>query len=257
VSLRNSLILSVRWHRRIGLLCTLFVALLSVTGLLLNHTSSLKLDSIKLNSPILASLYGLPTPEPLALAVADQWLAHDGTKQLYLGETAIGQCSAPLLGAVFHNRLIHVLCHGELLLLSPDGELLESITPMLGLPANAQALTLHDNQLLINTEAGAIVADLNTLQWLPTDSRPEQWPAPKSLPTQLSKKISAEAPAVDLEQVLLDLHSGRLFGSFGVLVMDLAAILLIVLSITGFIAWNSSRQIRKTAKQSRQPRRRG
>jgi len=112
VSLRNSLILSVRWHRRIGLLCTLFVLVLSVTGLLLNHTSSLKLDSIKLNSPILASLYGLPTPEPLALPIAGKWIAHDGINQLYLDETAIGQCPAPLLGAVLHNGLLHVLCHG-------------------------------------------------------------------------------------------------------------------------------------------------
>ena len=54
---------------------------------------------------------------------------------------------------------------------------------------------------------------------------------------------------MNLEQILLDLHSGRLFGSFGVLVMDLAAILLVVLSITGFVAWNSSRLLRKNGKR--------
>ena len=58
---------------------------------------------------------------------------------------------------------------------------------------------------------------------------------------------------MDLEQIVLDLHSGRLFGNIGVLVMDLVAILLIILSITGFIAWNSNRQLRKKpiAKKSR------
>ena len=172
MSLRNSLILSVRWHRRIGLLCLLFVVVLSVTGILLNHTSSLKLDSIKLRSPILASLYGLPRPEPLSLPVAGQWLTHDGLNQLYLDDAAIAQCQAPLLGAVSHNGLLQVLCDQELLLLSPEGELLESITPVLGLPAGVKALTKHNNQLLIDTVNGAIIADIDSLQWTPTEQTP-------------------------------------------------------------------------------------
>lgn len=256
MSLRNSLILSVRWHRRIGLLCLLFVVVLSITGILLNHTSSLKLDSIKLQSSLLARLYGLPTPNPQALPTVDQWLVHDGISQLYLDEVAIAECEAPLLGAVTVNGLLHVLCHQELLLLSPEGEFLESITPVLGLPAQAKALTLHNGQLLINTADGTFTANMETLDWQPTDAIPSQWPTPQQLPAQLSNKIVNTAPSIDLEQVLLDLHSGRLFGGLGVLVMDLAAVLLIVLSITGFIAWNSSRKIRKVADSSRAKRQR-
>jgi len=203
---------------------------------------------------MLARLYGLPTPKPLAMPVADQWVIHNGINQLYLNDVAISQCSAPLLGAVLYKELLHVLCHDELLLLNPDGELLENISSVLGLPDNAQALALHDDQLLIKTAAGIVLADLMSLQWQATDSTPEHWPTPQKPPAQLVSKVSAEAPAIDLEQLLLDLHSGRLFGGFGVLIMDLVAILLIVLSITGFIAWNTSRKIRKVANQSRQAR---
>jgi len=245
VSLRNSLIFSVRWHRRIGLLCALLVLLLSVTGILLNHTASLKLSSIKIHSSIIASLYGLPTPEPSSLAIKGQWVSHDGIQQLYLQDKTIAQCTAPLLGAALHQGLLHILCQDELLLLSQDGELLEIITPVLGLPSDLRALTLHNSQLLLKTATGALSADLNTLQWLPSNETQVQWPTPQAVPKQLSQAVNTEAPAMDLEQLLLDLHSGRLFGSVGVFVMDMAAILLIVLSITGFVAWYSSKQLRK------------
>ena len=36
---------------------------------------------------------------------------------------------------------------------------------------------------------------------------------------------------------MLDLHSGRLFGSWGPLVMDVAAVLLVFLAISGFWLW--------------------
>lgn len=249
MSLRNNLIYSVRWHRRIGLLCALFVLVLSITGLLLNHTSSLKLSSIKIHSSMLASLYGLPTPAVTSIQVQEKWVSHDGSNQLYLGDQPISQCSAPLLGAVMHKNLLLVLCRDELLLLSPDGELLETITPVFGLPTNTEALTLHENQLLIKTASAVLNADLDTLQWQPSTINVPHWPKPQSPPAQLRQKLSAQAPAMNLEQILLDLHSGRLFGSFGVLVMDLAAILLVVLSITGFVAWNSSRLLRKNGKR--------
>ena len=211
MSLRNNLIYSVRWHRRIGLLCALFVLVLSITGLLLNHTSSLKLSSIKIHSSMLASLYGLPTPAVTSIQVQEKWVSHDGSNQLYLGDQPISQCSAPLLGAVMHKNLLLVL--------------------------------------LIKTASAVLNADLDTLQWQPSTINVPHWPKPQSPPAQLRQKLSAQAPAMNLEQILLDLHSGRLFGSFGVLVMDLAAILLVVLSITGFVAWNSSRLLRKNGKR--------
>ena len=39
------------------------------------------------------------------------------------------------------------------------------------------------------------------------------------------------------ERVLLDLHSGRIFGRAGPLVMDAAAVLFIALALTGFWMW--------------------
>ena len=39
------------------------------------------------------------------------------------------------------------------------------------------------------------------------------------------------------ERVILDAHSGRLFGNIGVIFMDIVAIMLILLSISGIYIW--------------------
>ena len=39
------------------------------------------------------------------------------------------------------------------------------------------------------------------------------------------------------ERVLLDLHSGRIFGRVGVLVVDAAAVALLLLALSGFYMW--------------------
>jgi len=59
------------------------------------------------------------------------------------------------------------------------------------------------------------------------------------LPKPLQEKLKAQAsgPSVSLETVILDLHSGRFFGQFGVLFIDLIGLLVCFLSITGLIAW--------------------
>ena len=49
-----------------------------------------------------------------------------------------------------------------------------------------------------------------------------------------------------LERIIVDGHSGRLFGLFGVLLMDLVAVLLILLSVSGVYIW-----LRKGKKKSK------
>jgi len=46
---------------------------------------------------------------------------------------------------------------------------------------------------------------------------------------------------ISLERFLLDAHSGRFFGKYGVYVIDIAALLLLILSITGIWLWATRR----------------
>ena len=59
------------------------------------------------------------------------------------------------------------------------------------------------------------------------------------LKSRLKKKASLayRAQFLTFERIILDAHSGRLFGTFGVIFMDLVAVLLILLSISGVYMW--------------------
>ena len=65
----------------------------------------------------------------------------------------------------------------------------------------------------------------------------EQVPLPGELRDILLKKYRGQG--LTLERVLLDLHSGRLFGTFGVYIVDAAALLFLILAFTGVWMWMS------------------
>ena len=50
---------------------------------------------------------------------------------------------------------------------------------------------------------------------------------------------------LNMERVVLDLHSGRFFGSYGIYVMDAAALALLWLSFSGIWVWWSRTQKQK------------
>ena len=50
--------------------------------------------------------------------------------------------------------------------------------------------------------------------------------------------LPADLPVgISIERLLQDLHSGRLFGIFGVILMDLASVALVLLALTGCWVW--------------------
>jgi len=48
---------------------------------------------------------------------------------------------------------------------------------------------------------------------------------------------------LSIERWLQDLHSGRFFGTIGIVVLDIASALLLILAVTGLIIWWRSRRI--------------
>jgi len=52
------------WHRYLGLASALFVIILSITGILLNHTESLRLDERPVAQRWLLNIYGIAAVEP-------------------------------------------------------------------------------------------------------------------------------------------------------------------------------------------------
>ena len=77
------------------------------------------------------------------------------------------------------------------------------------------------------------------LSWQIVSSELSHWPSTQTLPTQLEQQINQQFRhhLIHWERVILDLHSGRLPGPYGIYLADISAIILVLLSITGIALW--------------------
>jgi len=106
-----------------------------------------------------------------------------------------------------------------------------------------------DSTAIDSTIIDAVIMEFNahTLELKEADMAPQalkdiqQVAVPLPKPLQKKLKEQSSGPSISLETLILDLHSGRFFGQFGVLFIDLIGLLVCILSITGLIAWMKRR----------------
>lgn len=231
-----------RWHRWLGLVVALPVLVLSVTGVLLNHIESLGWSS-KPMSPWLARWYGAPVPtEVHGFSLENRWYA-ELNERLYIDGADTLHCPPPLQGVVRQNGLVIAACGQELLLLGPGGRLVERIGSAYGLPAfqrvgsdQQQGLVLESGEELLRFDVDQLVAQSYEGEWQPASKQE----LPRELETALLDK---SVPAsLNWQRFLLDLHAGRIGGLAGQLIMDLAALFLSILAVTGTVIWARTRR---------------
>lgn len=246
--LRKTIILNLRWHRRIGLSMVVMVLFLAITGVLLNHSPSLSLSKNTLRYDWLMNWYGFEKTEFTGFDLGGKWLTHSGHTELYLNTQPVANCQPPLLGATNFQSLFLALCQDALIILTPEGDLVEKLDELGGLPNHATAIQTEGDRLLISASQQTLSLDINTLSVVPVSDRPEGWSKPSPLPLELTAQLqdSAELPGISLETLILDLHSGRFFGKVGVLFVDFIGLLLCLLSLTGLWAWYSHNKLRKS-----------
>jgi hypothetical protein len=232
------------WHRYIGLATAVFVILLTATGLVLNHTEDLLLDSRHVGSGLLLDWYGIDAPDDITgYRVGAISITAVGS-QVYWNTTRVPRASAPLLGAVSFADLVVIAIEGQLLLFTPDGELVERLGGAAGVPAGMQALGLTPaGELAIHAAHGFYRTDDSFLEWQETGSLEATW-SESTNPSPTLRAALQQAwrgTGLTLERVLLDLHSGRILGSWGVYLVDAAAVLFLLLAISGVWLWGKRR----------------
>lgn len=234
------------WHARMGVLLAVFLIFLALTGLALSHTDALGLDKRQINTAWLMRWYGLHPTVPSHgflfkggyLAAADGRWVMDGRVLSETGQTPVG--------AVSWGGLRGLASAGMLYLYLPDGRLVDKLTgPALpGQPI--KRLGSLGARLVIETAQGSFATD-DGLNWQPLAGDQPAWSVEQSLPDSLSASLrQAFVPSLPLERIVIDLHSGRIFGRYGPMLMDIAAIVLIVLSLSGM--WIYLRTIRSKHK---------
>lgn len=233
------------WHRRIGITAALFVILLSLTGIIINHGHDFGLDKTYVQNRLLLNWYGIRAPAAgNAYSVDGRWIVQLGNHVYFDGQALPGN-GGKLRGAVNMGTIWVIAREHELMLLMPEGEIIERIGNAAGLPAGLKKIGVEDGALVLQTTHGSYTTDETFLEWRHTEIDGQPWMQKQALPDAIYQRLAAQYRGHDLtvERTLLDLHSGRILGDWGVWLMDAAALAMLMLSFSGaWVWWRRSRR---------------
>lgn len=227
-----------RWHRRIGLLAAILVLLLAVTGIMLSHATGLRLQDITITASWITRLYA---PEihapPLASAIPGGWVVWiDG--HLYRNGQPLASGLHALVGAAATKQTIAIASSDEILLLTPEGQVLERLGAA-SLPGAIEAIGTAAGGAIAVRSAGQVAVTDDFLAWRAAPPTAIRWHKVQAAPdTVLAAALAAHRGAgISLHRLVTDLHSGRFLGAAGPWLMDAAAIMMIGLAGSGFVMW--------------------
>lgn len=222
------------------------LTLACVTGLALNHTVDLDLGGKTVTWPWVLSCYGMALEgKPVAFGIGGKAYAASWGGKLFHRSQAIA-ADSPLVGAVPLRDGTAVVTATSVHYFGLDGELIESMDGTV-LPATpvVRAGRTADFELVIETSSGSFTGDANLLGFRPSTGEQETEWSLTVPPTEADLEEWREAfhgGGIPLDRVILDLHSGRIFGTFGKWLYDLAVIGAIILSATGFLLFLRARR---------------
>ena len=223
------------WHRRVGVGFAVLFVVVTLTGIALNHTDALRLDSRRIQADWIYDWYGMnPTGEPVAYALGNSTLVAWGGRVLLNGEI-LGQADE-VRGALTLPDLHLVATDQAIWVLTSDGQLVERLSEA-ALPAGEiQVLARGGDEfpILLTTSTGTFGSTTDLIAWQPTTDRGIEL-LPVSLEPAARKAVLEQhrGEGISVYRVLLDVHSGRFFGRMGVWLVDASAVALVFLTITG------------------------
>lgn len=237
-----------RIHRVTGLVSAAFVLMLAVTGLVLNHTGALRLDERYVDTAWLLDWYGVDAPpEPVSYEAGGRYITRMG-RRLWIGSKPVLDDVERLSGVVRAGRFLVAALGDGLALFTADGRLVERLGDTAGVPPGVRRIgTTPDGAVVVDTPDGDYRADPALTAWQPARGAEVAWSGP-ARPPAAAREALAEAwrgRGLSIERVLLDLHSGRLLGRYGVWLMDAMAVLFVLLAATGIWVWARRRNSRR------------
>jgi hypothetical protein len=218
---------------RIGLAAVVFFVFLAVTGVVLNHAAGLGLDNRYAHAAWLARWYGISAEAPRhAFRSGRHDLIAANGRWLLDGHLSGEKLPQPL-GLVELPEMVVVASSTSLYLYGKDGALIDHLERS-ALPAvPVQAIGAGERRLVLKTASGSFQSR-DALSWQPAARDGVAWSRPADLSAaERDRYAQLLEPGISAQRLLLDLHSGRFAGRYGPLAMDLIAVLLAVLSLSG------------------------
>ena len=233
-------------HRRMGVVSALFVILLSISGLALHYSPSLQLDNRFIGSSVLLGWYGIEVPDiTLSYGVAGHSISLIADALYFDGRRLPGDYF-DLKGIVTSNVGYTAATANQLILLTVDGELVEVLGRVHGLPGGIEAIgNSEPDQIHLRHSAGILEADIDALTWTRSNIEDFQigWSELSTEEPRAVERIQSDyaASLLSWERLILDVHSGRLLGGLGVVLVDIMAILFVLMAATGVWIWTRRR----------------
>ncbi|NND68318.1 MAG: hypothetical protein HKN19_12090 [Halioglobus sp.] len=242
-----------RWHRRTGVAIFVFLIVLAATGVVLNHSTDLELDRQFVEADWLTGLYNEGQQYLPAYQLGERWLSRSASGHLYVDTTEVATCLGELVGAVAADGMLVAACTEELLLVTADGELIESVNASTGLPVPVVGLGRSQDSVALRSDERWWTVDLDLLEFKrqPGGAQILQL-SPGQLPDAIRQAIPAPEQWLTWERLLLDLHSGRIGGRAGVWLVDAVGVLLICIAFSGLTMWAFHHRRRSRARSESQ-----
>lgn len=238
-----------RWHGHIGVVATVLLVFVVVTGIILNHEEGFRLDKREISSPWLMRWYGMHVEAPqTGYLMGDRYFSWEGDKWAIGSQALFGSSEYPV-GAVKVGDIDYVATPSALYMYQADGQLLEKLEKQ-SLPAYPiLALGKMGDSVVLQTPS-AMLASPDGLTWRKAGTD-LTWASMQPMPDDVRRQMGILlAPGLSLQRILMDVHSGRIFGRYGPWVVDLAAIAFLMLGISGvWIYWRSIKQGKLRHKQ--------
>lgn len=229
-----------KWHKKLGVYIALFVILLTVSGIVLNHSEELKLNTTYVKMDWLMGLYQInPKSEPVGYRSSNNWITQVD-EHIYFNNKKIADNANKLIGVVNTNNAYAIAYDDRIILLTVEGEILESLGGIEGVPAGMKAIGSDEkNNIIIQSAHGYYRVNLDTLQWDEYNFLEANWSSTSEITEPLKTNILEQyrGTGLTIERVLLDLHSGRIISGWGIYLVDLIAILFIFIAFTGIWMW--------------------
>ena len=223
-----------KWHRWLGLITALPLLWLAVSGILLNHAESLGLNDRQVSATwVLKRYHQLPEGEPLGLQVGDRVVATWGG-QHFLDGVELPIPGKLLTAVAWKNKLV-IATDERVVVINGAGEI-ELELDELSLPLlPIEALSVENQQLAVQSggEVYRFSEDLLSFEKaIITSLSPPLQLLEGADKNNLQTAIQSRN-AMPLSRVILDAHSGKLFGWPGWLITDLAAVSIVILTLMG------------------------
>ena len=105
----------------------------------------------------------------------------------------------------------------------------------------------NDGRVYIKTNDAQFSSDLSSDHWEKNGNTNITWSNQSAVPVEHLDELLKiyRGTGLPLERVIVDLHSGRFMGKFGILIIDISVVIFIALSMTGWWSWFKRRAIQK------------